>query len=68
VAGEEARGAGRVEEFAGELGDLELRAADVGDELVRVKDGCELVHPVLDGENGNSEEDDVGVAQAGGPG
>ncbi len=60
MTGEEARGGGGVEELAGELGDLELGGADVGDELVGLEDGGELVHPVFDGEDGDGEDDDVG--------
>src|SRR6202040_2194950 len=61
----EARGVRRGKELAGEFGDLELGAAGVGDELMRFQHRCELVHPVLDGEDGHGEDDDVGVMDPG---
>ena len=68
MAGEETGSACPArEEGAGFLGDLELGAAHVGEEVgvavdAIVEDGGEELHPVEDGEDGRGEEDDVGGA------
>ncbi len=61
MAGKEARSAGLVVEVRGQLRDLNLGAADIGDELMLAKHRREPLHPVEDGEHGPGQQDDVAV-------
>ena len=59
MAGKKASLARLVVELCGQLHDLNLGAADVGDKLMLAEHGREPLHPIEDREHGPGQNDNV---------